>query len=323
MVDLEAARTGLKGVDTSGLEKVGAQMRRGLGNLLLPLVVLIVYLVVFQDTVSRSAVYAILAAIVGCALKKESRMSIKQIIGAIELGVVRSISVIAAVACAGVAIGAIMLSGVGAKFTYVVVQLAHGNLLLTLILSGLAATVLGMGLPTVAAYIIAASLLAPAIIQLGVLPFAAHMFLLYYAILSQITPPVALAAYAAGNIACANPNKVGFTAMRLGAIAFILPFFFVYGNALLLIGTVPEVILATATALIGTFCLAVGLEGWFADCPVNPLSRVVILARGTVFASYPGARRTLWGLPSLRCLWSLHKGSREGVARLLKSKQSA
>jgi TRAP transporter 4TM/12TM fusion protein len=321
MVDFEAARTGLKGVDTSGLDKVGVQMRRG-WNLLVPLVVLIVYLVVFQDTVSRSAVYAILAAIAGCALKKESRMSAKQIIDAIELGVVRSISVIAAVACAGVAIGAIMLSGVGAKFTYVVVQLAHGNLLLTLILSGLAATVLGMGLPTVAAYIIAASLLAPAIIQLGVLPFAAHMFLLYYAILSQITPPVALAAYAAGNLANANPNKVGFTAMRLGAIAFILPFFFVYGNALLLIGTVPEIIQATVTALIGTYCLAVGLEGWFADCHVTVVPRVVILT-AALCCIIPGSASDLVGLALIAVFAVLHKGCREGVARLFKSKQSA
>ncbi|MPM22646.1 hypothetical protein SDC9_69104 [bioreactor metagenome] len=148
------------------------------------------------------------------------------------------------------------------------------------------------------------------------------MFLLYYAILSQITPPVALAAYAAGNIACANPNKVGFTAMRLGAIAFILPFFFVYGNALLLIGTVPEVILATATALIGTFCLAVGLEGWFANCPVNPVSRVIILA-AALFCIVPGSQTDFVGLALIAVFMVLHKGSREGVAKLFKSKQSA
>ncbi|MEL7622808.1 MAG: TRAP transporter permease [Clostridiales bacterium] len=320
MVDLEAARTGLKGVDTSALEKISSQLKHG-WNLLLPLLILILFLVVFQDTVSRSAVYAILAAIIGCALKKCSRLSCKQIIAAVELGVVRSISVIAAVACAGVAIGAIMLSGVGAKFTYVVVQLAQGNLLATLILSGLAASVLGMGLPTVAAYIIAASLLAPSIIQLGVLPFAAHMFLLYYSILSQITPPVALAAYAAGNIANADPNKVGFTAMRLGIIAFILPFFFVYGNALLLIGSLPEIILATVTALVGTFCLAIGLQGWFFGQAVNWVLRVDILT-AALLCIIPGSTTDLIGIGLIIIFFVFHKGTRQWAVGNLKKSQS-
>ena len=309
MVDLEAARTGLNGVDTSEIPKARVLLKEG-WNLLLPLVVLIYFLVVARATVSRAAVWAIVAAIAGCALKKSSRMSFMQILQAIELGVTRSVSVIAAVACAGVAIGAIMLSGVGAKFTYVVVQLAQGNLFLTLLLSALAATVLGMGLPTVAAYIIAASLLAPSIIQLGIAPFAAHMFLLYYSILSQITPPVALAAYAAGNLAKANPNKVGFTAMRLGAIAFILPFIFVYGNALLLMGTVPEIILATITAVIGTFCLGIGLQGWFAGYRVNILGRILTLA-AALLCIIPGWSTDLIGLGCLVAFIILHKGTRE------------
>lgn len=320
MVDLEAGRTGLKGVDTSGLEKASAMLKSG-WNLLLPLIILIYFLVVRQATVSRSAVWAIAAAVVGCALKKTSRMSFRQILEALELGVMRSLSVIAAVACAGVAIGAIMLSGVGAKFTYVVVQLAQGNLFLTLILSALAATVLGMGLPTVAAYIIAASLLAPSITQLGVEPFAAHMFLLYYSILSQITPPVALAAYAAGNLANANPNKVGFTAMRLGAIAFIIPFIFVYGNALLLIGTPAEIVMAAITAVAGTICLGIGLEGWFLGYDLNPFSRAVVLAAALVMI-IPGTITDLIGFALLVVFVFLHKGTRELLLRRTKAQRA-
>src|SRR5699024_1578025 len=120
-------------------------------------------LVIKRSTVSRAAVYAIIASIIGCGLKKTSRLSLAQIIEAIETGVVRSATVIAAVACAGVAIGAILLSGVGAKFTYIVIQLARGNIFLTLLLSGIATTILGMGLPTVAAYLIGASLLVSGI----------------------------------------------------------------------------------------------------------------------------------------------------------------
>ena len=264
MVDFEAAKSGLLGVDTSHMDAVKKILKQG-WNLLVPLIILIVCLAFFQFTVARSATLAILATIIACALKKETRMSFKTILDGFETGVIRSVSVICAVASAGVAIGCIMLTGVGAKFAFAVLTLAHNNLFLTLLMSGLAATILGMGLPTVAAYIISASLLASSLVQLGIPLFAAHMFLLYYSILSQITPPVALAAYAAGNIADANPNKVGFTAMRLGIIAFIIPFFFVYGPALLMIGTPLEIIEASITSLIGCFFLAVGLEGWLVE----------------------------------------------------------
>ncbi len=214
MVDFEAAKSGLLGVDTSHMDAVKKILKQG-WNLLVPLIILIVCLAFFQFTVARSATLAILATIIACALKKETRMSFKTILDGFETGVIRSVSVICAVASAGVAIGCIMLTGVGAKFAFAVLTLAHNNLFLTLLMSGLAATILGMGLPTVAAYIISASLLASSLVQLGIPLFAAHMFLLYYSILSQITPPVALAAYAAGNIADANPNKVGFTSLTV------------------------------------------------------------------------------------------------------------
>lgn len=275
-VDLEAAKTGLKGIDTSELEKPTNILLNG-WNLIFPIIVLIYFLAVRQDSVSRAAIASIIAAIIGCAIKKETRLSMKQILHAMELGAIRSISIISAVACAGVAIGAIMLTGLGTKFTFIVSQIAGSNLLLTLIFSGLAATILGMGLPTVAAYIISASLLASGLIELGVTPICAHMFLLYYSILSQITPPVALAAYAAGNIAGANPNKVGFTAMRLGAIAFILPFFFVYGPALLMNGTPAEIIVATITAFAGTFCFSVAQYGWFLGENLNIMVRITCI----------------------------------------------
>lgn len=282
-------------------------------NLLVPLIILIVCLAFFQFTVARSATLAILATIIACALKKETRMSFKTILDGFETGVIRSVSVICAVASAGVAIGCIMLTGVGAKFAFAVLTLAHNNLFLTLLMSGLAATILGMGLPTVAAYIISASLLASSLVQLGIPLFAAHMFLLYYSILSQITPPVALAAYAAGNIADANPNKVGFTAMRLGIIAFIIPFFFVYGPALLMIGTPLEIIEASITSLIGCFFLAVGLEGWLVE-KINIPCR--ILALGAAFCCIAAGLVTdLIGLGLIVAFLLLHKGTRHKLLR--------
>lgn len=312
MVDFEAAKSGLLGVDTSHMDAAKKILKQG-WNLLVPLIILIVCLAFFQFTVARSATLAILATIVACALKKETRMSFKTILDGFETGVIRSVSVICAVASAGVAIGCIMLTGVGAKFAFAVLTLAHNNLFLTLLMSGLAATILGMGLPTVAAYIISASLLASSLVQLGIPIFAAHMFLLYYSILSQITPPVALAAYAAGNIADANPNKVGFTAMRLGVIAFIIPFFFVYGPALLMIGTPLEVIEATVTSLVGCFFLAAGLEGWLVE-KINIPCR--ILALGAAFCCIASGLVTdLIGLGLIVAFLLLHKGTRHKLLR--------
>ena len=312
MVDFEAAKSGLLGVDTSHMDAAKKILKQG-WNLLVPLIILIVCLAFFQFTVARSATLAILATIIACALKKETRMNFKTILDGFETGVLRSVSVICAVASAGVAIGCIMLTGVGAKFAFAVLTLAHNNLFLTLLMSGLAATILGMGLPTVAAYIISASLLASSLVQLGIPIFAAHMFLLYYSILSQITPPVALAAYAAGNIADANPNKVGFTAMRLGVIAFIIPFFFVYGPALLMIGTPLEIIEASITSLIGCFFLAVGLEGWLVE-KINIPCR--ILALGAAFCCIAAVLVTdLIGLGLIVAFLLLHKGTRHKLLR--------
>ena len=312
MVDFEAAKSGLLGVDTSHMDAAKKILKQG-WNLLVPLIILIVCLAFFQFTVARSATLAILATIIACALKKETRMNFKTILDGFETGVLRSVSVICAVASAGVAIGCIMLTGVGAKFAFAVLTLAHNNLFLTLLMSGLAATILGMGLPTVAAYIISASLQASSLVQLGIPIFAAHMFLLYYSILSQITPPVALAAYAAGNIADANPNKVGFTAMRLGVIAFIIPFFFVYGPALLMIGTPLEIIEASITSLIGCFFLAVGLEGWLVE-KINIPCR--ILALGAAFCCIAAGLVTdLIGLGLIVAFLLLHKGTRHKLLR--------
>lgn len=312
MVDFEAAKSSLMGVDTSRMEAARKILKQG-WNLLVPLLVLIICLAFLQFTVARSATLAILTTIIACALKKETRMSFKVILDGFETGVIRSVSVICAVASAGVAIGCIMLTGVGAKFAFAVLTLAQNNLFLTLVLSGLAATILGMGLPTVAAYIISASLLASSLVQLGIPIFAAHMFLLYYSILSQITPPVALAAYAAGNIADANPNKVGFTAMRLGIIAFIIPFFFVYGPALLMIGTPLEIVEAIITSLLGCFFLAAGLEGWLVE-KINIPCRIIAL--GAAFCCIASGLVTdLIGLGLIVAFLILHKGTRHKLLR--------
>ena len=308
MVDLEAGKNNLVGVDTSKLEKVKTMLAKE-WNLLIPLFVLIYFIAFKSSTVSRAAVWAIVATIVFCAIKKNTRIPLKRILEAIETGTIRSISIVAACACAGVAVGSILLSGIGTKLTYVLAQLAGGNLFLTLLFAGIAATILGMGLPTVAAYVIAASLLVSSITVLGVPLIAAHLFLFYYSLLSQITPPVALAAYAAASISGSNPNKVGFIAMKLGIVAFIIPFFFVYGNELLIMGDTVHIILAIITAFVGVYALSIAFSGWFKNENLNIVSRISLIA-GAFCMIISGWTTDLIGFAFLILFIFVHKGTR-------------
>ncbi len=166
-----------------------------------------------------------------------------------------------ACACAGIVIGAVTITGLGIVFTQMVLALAQNSLLLALILTAMAGIVLGMGMPTTPAYIVMVSLLIPAIIKLGATPPAAHMFAFYFAILSAITPPVALAVFAAAGLAKADIWKTGWEAMRMAAPAYIVPFMFVYEPSLLTIGDWQTVTTSCISATIGVICLAASLQG--------------------------------------------------------------
>jgi TRAP-type uncharacterized transport system fused permease subunit len=178
-------------------------------------------------------------------------------------GARNALAVAAACACAGIVIGVVTLSGLGIVFTQFVVHLAQNTLILALVLTMIAGIVLGMGMPTTPAYIIMTALLVPAIIKLGVIPPAAHMFALYFAVLSAITPPVALAVFAAAGIAKADLWKSGLAAVKIGAAGFIVPFMVIYEPALLMIGSWPQVIGAFLTASFGILMFAAGLHGYF------------------------------------------------------------
>ena len=172
-----------------------------------------------------------------------------------------------------------------------------GNLFLGLLLVMLAGLVLGMGLPTPAAYILVAIFGAPALVELGLPPLAAHMFCFFYAILSAITPPVAMAAYGGAQLAGGGFNQTAFIALRLGLIAFVVPFIFAYDSALLLIGDVPHVILGSVTALAGTYAIAVGIGGW-----LHGRARVwirLLAGAGGLCLLFPGWKTDL---PGLICL---------------------
>ncbi|SMX51201.1 TRAP transporter permease [Actibacterium lipolyticum] len=180
-----------------------------------------------------------------------------------ELAGVMSIQIIAVCACAGIIVGVISLTGVGARFSSVLLDLAAASQLLALFFAMCIAILLGMGMPTTAAYAVAASVVAPGLVQLGIPPLTAHFFVFYFAVVSAITPPVALASYAAAGISGANPMQTSVASFKVGIAAFIVPFMFFYNSAILMDGTLFEVVRAGITAVIGVFLLSAGVQGWF------------------------------------------------------------
>jgi len=211
------------------------------------------------------------------AMRKSTRMSFREIMDAFELGARNAIGVALACASAGIIIGVITLTGLGLKLANGLVDLAGGNLLLTLIFTMFTSIILGMGAPTTANYIITSTIAAPAIIQLGVHPLAAHMFVFYFGIIADITPPVALAAYAGASIAKSDPLKTGIVSTKLAIGAFIVPFIFVYNPAMLWINTTWYGIIQTLiTSCIGMTAIGASMIGFF-------LARMTWLERGVFF----------------------------------------
>jgi len=277
-IHFHAKRVGLHGVPRSELPRLGRVMAER-GHLFIPIL-----LVFIGMAKSYSAPLCALVGALSCLpialLRKSTRQDIhwKTVIEALVGGARDALSVAMACACAGIVIGVISLTGLGITFTQMVVALSHNSLILALLLTAVAGIVLGMGMPTTPAYIVMVSLLVPALIKLGVIVPAAHMFALYFAVLSAITPPVALAVFAASSLAGANMWSAGWAAVRIGAAGFIVPFMFVYEPALLMIGDWPTIILSTVTAVIGCATMAAGLFGYLARSCVAWERGVLVLA---------------------------------------------
>jgi TRAP transporter 4TM/12TM fusion protein len=228
-------------------------------------------------------------------MRKNTREGITwwAVVDALIDGAKNALSVAMACACAGIVIGVIALTGIGIQFTQWVLFLAQNSLFLALVVTGMAGIVLGMGMPTTPAYIIMVSLLVPALMKLGVIQPAAHMFAFYFAILSAITPPVALAVFAAASLAKADLWSSGWAAVKIGAAGFIVPFMFVYEPGLLLIGDWPAIAWACVTASIGIVMLAAGLHGYFLR-RASMFERVLLVAAAFCLV-YPGLYTDMTG----------------------------
>jgi TRAP transporter 4TM/12TM fusion protein len=293
VVHFEAKRLGLKGLSKENIPKAMEVLKKQ-GHLSLPLIVLM-GMMFMGYTPLYAAVFSIIACVVASWLRKETRMGLKEIILALEEGAKGAVGVAVACAVIGVIIGTVSLTGLGLNFGYAVMNYTNDSLFIAGFLVMLMSIILGMGVPGVAAYVIVATVGAPVLINLGVTPLAAHMFVLIYACLSNITPPVALASYVAAGIAHTNQTQVSLTAVKLGLTGFILPFFFIFNPALLL-GADPysESIIPAITATIGCISLAAGLQGWFL-MKANLIQRVMFTIVG-VLMIIPGSLTDYTGI---------------------------
>lgn len=273
MVHLEALKTGLKGVSRDKLPIMKVVLKER-GHLVLPLVA-IVYLLMKGVTPTYAAFYGILVAIGASFLRKTTRMSWRGLLIALEMGAKASIGVAIATAVVGFIVGVSSLTSLGITLGDNMISFAHGNLFATLVLTMITAIILGMGMPTTAVYIVGATIAAPALLKLGIAPLAAHLFVFYFGNISNVTPPVALAAFTGAGIAGSSPSQTGWAAARLASAGFIIPFIWIYSPALIAQGSLGEILWAVVTATVGIIALACAVQGFMLKT-TNILQRVLL-----------------------------------------------
>ena len=278
-VDLLAARNGIRGLPRNEVPKLLPVLKRSL-SFVGPLAVLVVWMFVLNRRPEEAGLLAALAALIIGFLTPGLKLGRQEIIRILSNAGRGMLEIAAITGLAGVVIGVLQLTGLGFTLTLTLLNIGQSNALLLLVLTAVVSIILGMGMPTTAVYVLLAVLVAPGLAKLGILPIAAHLFIFYFGMLSMITPPVCMASYAAASIGKTDPVKTGWAAMRLCAIAYVVPFLFVFSPSLLLIGHWYEVVLSVITAIIGAILLGVGIVGHLFR-PVGAVKRGLFLLAAT------------------------------------------
>ena len=293
MVHLRAKRLGLKGIPRENLPKAKTLLPKI--YLLVPLVAL-VYLITAGYTMSRAAIIATGLCIVVSMFNKEHRMTPKKFLDALETGGKNTLSIAVACGIAGIIAGVVTMTGLGQVFIDVIVGISHGNMLIALVFTMLCCIILGMGVPTTATYIIMATTCAPILTTgMGLNAICASMFVFYFGIVADITPPVALAAYAGSAIAKSDPMRTALNASKLAIGAFLIPYIFCLNPAMLLIDTnVPEFVMIIITSVIGMFAISAAIEGYMTST-LNPVFRMILAVAGLMLI-YPGTVTDIIGI---------------------------
>ena len=281
-LQMRAEKMGMQGTPQDQLPQVGEVMKE-YGHLAIPLVFLIYMLFFSGKTVIMAAFYTILFTIVVAQLRPNTRMSLNDIIDAMVASAKSTVSVAIACACVGIIVGVCSITGFALNMASTIIQIGGQSLMFTLMFTMVTCMILGMGLPSIPSYIITSTIAAPALVTLGIPPIAAHMFCFYFAMFANLTPPVALAAFAAAGIAGGSPMKTGWASVKLALAGFILPYMFVYNTELLLLDTpIAKGIQVAITAAIGVFLISVAVEG-FLFRKVNAVLRILCFAGAYLF----------------------------------------
>jgi TRAP transporter 4TM/12TM fusion protein len=293
MVDIEAQKIGLVGLKKVEIPPLKKTLKEG-WHFFIPLLVLIYFLGIERSSVTRAALWANLSIPLIAMMRKHTRMSLSKILSGLEKGALTAAPVVAILSLGGIVVGMITLTGLGLMMSSILIELSHGNLFLLLMMTMFASIILGMGVPPVAAYIILAILVVPALIKMGVYPLAAHLFVFYFGTIAGITPPMAPDAFVAAGIADSPMMKTAFTACRLALVIFILPYIFVYNNALLMIGNFWQILWVSLTALLGVFALASAVQNFMGK--TLPLLFRIVLLGSSLSLIIPGYRTDFLGM---------------------------
>lgn len=277
-VHLRADRDNLQGLTKEELPKVKDVLKER-GHLLLPLI-LLVLLLMMGYTPTLVAVATIIATIVIAALRPSSRMGFRDVLQALETGVRDTLGVAAACAAVGITVGVFSLTGLGLKLASIILMMGSGSLFMTLLFTMIASIILGLGLPSIPCYIITATMAAPALSTFGVDPLAAHLFVFYFGAIANLTPPIALAAFAGAGIAGSDPQRTGWISCKLALAGFIVPFIFIYKPGLLILeSSVADIAFAALATLLAVLALAAATEG-FLFAKMNWIFRLALIAAG-------------------------------------------
>ncbi|MBQ9376583.1 MAG: TRAP transporter permease [Schwartzia sp.] len=308
-VHFEAKRKNLKGLSRDELPKAWDILRER-GHLAIPLLV-IIYLLVSGYTPMRAALFAIVLSILASSLRASTRMKPIDIVKGLEAGAKGILGVLVACASAGIIIGVVTKTGIGLKLASALLSFAGGLALPTMFFTMITALLLGMGVPTTANYVITSTIAAPALVQMGIPVLAAHMFVFYFGIIADVTPPVALAAYAGAAISGGNALRTGVNASKLAIAAFIIPYIFVLSPVILMIDATPAALVTTlVTAIIGMVAISSSLIGYLiAD--MRLWERVILFAGGLLMV-IPGAVTDLTGLAVFLFCAALQKKRKKG-----------
>lgn len=301
-VDLYARKHDIKGVPESELP-TWKELAKNV-YLILPLLYLILSMSVFKMSVTKSGITSIIVTIICTLFSARNRITPEKLKKIVKASINGAKPVAIACGVVGIIIGIVMGSGLGFRMSSVLIQVSGGSLAILLILTMFVSLILGMGVPTTAAYLMLALLVVPALKKMEVLPLAAHLFIFYFGIISNVTPPVALAAYAAAGVARCNPTKTGFFAFKLSLSGFILPFMFVYNPVLLMQGNAFDILQSLITALLGIYSLSCALEKFAFKWNISQAERLILFA-SAILLIVPGTVTDLIGIAVLVAIFCL------------------